>query len=344
MIFAEPHMLYLGIVVLILPVAFALRERWRKHLLHAMVAMPKTGLIMGAGFERRMFSMALMAIGLALLVITLARPQWGTRLETLTHRGVDVILALDVSYSMLAQDLKPSRFEVASRAAQQFLNLLEGDRVGLIAFASSAYLTCPLTVDYGAARLFLSGMGPGMLGDGGTDARAALDCAREAFERSGGKGDWVLILFSDGEHHEGDVTTAVDRLVDDSVRLFTIGVGDPAGSGARIPEVGPDSAPAYKRDAEGDLIITRFEEERLSALAEMGQGVYFRGTESGKELGEIYRMVKGMRETEFTSRLHHQLEDRFQIPLLGGIVFLCLSYMLGNRSFRSERRTQEGAS
>lgn len=340
MSFANPEAFFLFILVLLLPIVFAFSERRRLVRLRSMVAPGKPALVMGSGFERRLVAMVLLCLGLTCVILAAARPQWGTKLETLTHRGIDVLIAIDVSQSMRARDVSPDRISKARQEVDKFLGLLRGDRVGLIAFAGSAFTYCPLTVDYVAIRMFLHGLEPGVISDAGTDLSAAIDEAVATFQRSKSKAYRVLVLFSDGENHEADPTEAATRAVDAGIQIFAVGIGNVSKTGERIPVVSNEGETSYKLDQTGNLVITRLDETTLRNLAQTGNGTYYRVSEAGTELVKIYRELERQEEEEFSSRLHHQREDRFQIPLLAGVMLLCAAYSLGNRSFKRLRRTQ----
>ena len=338
MTFASPHMLYALILAPLLILLFVLSERKRREHAAAIASGDKEAMIMGAGFERRLVYLVFLLMGICLLVLAAARPQWGAKLEVLTARGIDILIAVDTSESMRATDVAPDRISKARQEVDKLLNLLEGDRVGLVAFAGSAFTYCPLTVDYAAIRLFLSGLEPGVIADGGTDIGAAVREAIRTFERSESNAYKVLVVFSDGEHHEEDPLPAIEEAVAAGIQVFTIGIGNAGKVGERIPIPGDEDN--YMKDQAGNLIITKLDEATLSAIAEKGNGAYYRVSEAGTELMEIYRTLSENEETEFSSRKHHQLEDRFQYPLLGAAFFLSIAYSLGNRSFRRLRRTQ----
>ncbi|MCB1041954.1 MAG: VWA domain-containing protein [Acidobacteria bacterium] len=340
MTFANPEILYALILVLLLPIVFIRSETKRRALLTSMIASDKPGLVMGAGFERRLVAMVLLCLGIAALVAAAARPQWGTKLEAITHRGIDILVAIDVSESMRARDVSPDRISKARQEVEKFLELLKGDRVGLIAFAGSAYNYCPLTVDYRAIRLFLSGLEPGVIEDSGTNLNSAIAEGIKTFERSKSSSYRVLVLFTDGEHHEQDPLPAVREAVDAGIQVYTVGIGNPSTSGERIPLDKKGQEEVFKLDQAGNLVITKLDEATLQSIAEEGNGQYYRVSQAGTELVEIYKQLSAMEQTEFSSRLHHQKEERFQIPLLGAFVCLVLAFSLSDRSFRKLRRTQ----
>lgn len=340
MTFANPHVLFaLGLLPLLV-LSFVVAERGRRRHLEAMVGNLDGPAVMGAGFERRLLYMMALVMAVALLVLAAARPQWGTKLEQVQSRGIDILIAVDVSESMRATDVSPSRMAKARQQVDKFLNLLEGDRVGLIAFAGSAYTYCPLTVDYSAIRLFLNSLEPGAIADGGTNIPAAVQKAIEVFDRSESSASRILVVFSDGENHEADPVPIVKEAVSKGISVYTIGIGNISKAGARIPLEDETGNLTYKLDQQDNLVITKLDEATLQAIAKEGGGQYYRVSEAGTELVEIYKKLTAQEEAEFSSRVFHQKEDRYQIPLVVGLFFFLLAHSLGNRSFKKRRRTQ----
>ncbi len=338
MSFANPFVLNFLFFIPLLILIFILSERSRRFHVQAMVMGSKPAMAMGAGFERRLVHLIFKILGVALLVLAAARPQWGTKLETVSARGIDILVAVDVSESMRATDVAPDRISKARQEVDKFLNLLKGDRVGLVAFAGSAFTYCPLTVDYAAVRLFLSGLEPGVISDAGTDVGAAVREAIRTFSRSKSSAHKVLVVFSDGEHHEEDPLPAIEQAFAAGIQVFSVGIGHAGKAGERIPIESDEEE--YKRDQQGNLVITRLDEVTLRAIAEKGGGEYYRVSEAGTELVEIYRTLAENEETEFSSRRYHQKEDHYQIPLVIAALLLSIAYSLGNRSFKRLRRTQ----
>lgn len=340
MTFANPNVLYTLILIPLLVLSFISAERGRKRHLETMVGQVSPTSVMGAGFERRLVYLLLLIGAVGLLIMAAARPQWGTKLEQVQSRGIDILIAVDVSESMRATDVSPNRMAKARQQVDKFLNLLEGDRVGLIAFAGSAYTYCPLTVDYSAIRLFLNSLEPGVIADGGTNIPAAIKNAVEVFDRSESNASKILVVFSDGENHEADPTPMVRDAVDKGIQIYTIGIGNISKTGARIPLQDKQGKESFKLDQQNNLVITRLDEATLQAIAEIGGGQYYRVSEAGTELVDIYRSLTAQQEAEFSSRVFHQKEDRYQIPLVLGLIFFLIAHSLGNRSFKKLRRTQ----
>ena len=245
-------------------------------------------------------------------------------------------LAVDVSESMKATDVSPSRMDKAKQEVEKFLQIIEGDRVGLIAFAGSAYTFCPLTNDYSAIRLYLDAMDPGIISDAGTNIPSSIEEAMKVFSRSKSGAYKVLVVFSDGENHEQDPSDLVKKALEQGIRIYTIGIGHIAKAGERIPLVEGN----YKTDQLGNIIITHLDEQTLKNIANDGNGSYFRVSEAGTELRKIYSILEKMEDTEFREQTHHIQEDRYQIPLSIALLLLFISYTVGNRSYKIQRRTQ----
>lgn len=341
MSFVNPWVLYALLLIPLLMVIFLIAERNRKQQLQRMITSDKPSLVMGAGFERRLIHMILLCLGVGLLIFAAARPQWGTKLEELRSKGFDIMIAVDVSQSMDATDVAPSRMSKARRQVDNFLELMRGDRVGLIAFAGSAYTYCPLTSDYGAIRLFLESLEPGVITDAGTDIGAAITEARRTYERSESTAYKVLVIFSDGEHHEDDPLDAAEQASDEDITIYTVGIGNINQAGIQIPEgLDHNGHPVYKKDQAGNLVITKLDEQTLTAIATATGGDYYRVSDAGTELVDIYKQLQKTEETEFSSRVHKLKEDRYQLPLIAALIVLMVAYSLGNRKMTRLRRTQ----
>ncbi len=262
----------------------------------------------------------LLLVAVAFLVLALARPQFGTRVETVRSQGQDVMVALDVSLSMLAEDVSPNRLERARLEIMRILLRLDGDRIGLVAFAGNAFVQAPLTVDYGAAAMFLNAMEPDLIPLQGTDLGEALTVALDAFEEST-HDHRVLLIVTDGEDHEGEVDSALERAVQEGVQIHTVGIGSL--EGVPIPEV--DLAGVrrgFKRDAEGAVVTTRLDEATLQRISRATGGRYFPATGPGANLDPLIDEITGGDGRELEAREVTQFEEQFQIFL--GVALLLL--------------------
>jgi Ca-activated chloride channel family protein len=269
-------------------------------------------------------------IAWGLLVIGAADPQVGTKLEEVKREGIDIVIAVDLSSSMLCEDITPSRLENAKHEIVRFVNGLKGDRVGLVAFAGSAIIHCPLTTDYGAVKLLVRVMSPDLLPEPGTAISDAIDAARKAFNTPEVKSK-VLVIVTDGEDHEEAAIDAANDAAKDGIRIYTIGMGTPKGAPITLKGAkGEDTG--VKRDKQGEVVVTRLNEILLEKIADAGEGRYFRGTQSGQELDAIWKDISSMEKKEYGKKQFTAFEDRFQY-----LVFPALLLLLGE-FFLSERK------
>lgn len=265
----------------------------------------------------------------ALLVTALARPQFGSRVETVRREGQDVVAALDLSASMLAEDVAPNRLDRAKFAIADLIGRLEGDRIGLVAFAGEAFVQCPLTSDYGAAALFLNAMEPDMLSVQGTNLGQAVAVALDAFADTGRR-HRVLVLITDGEDHEGEVEEAVDRAVEAGVRVYAVGIG--SAEGVPIPEFdAAGRARGFKRDGDGAVVTTRIDEDALRTMAERTGGLYFRASPGGSELEALAAEVTGGEGQEFETEQVTVFDEQYQLFLGLALALLVAEVLMPDR-------------
>ena len=253
-------------------------------------------------------------------VLALARPQWGTRLETIRRHGVDIVAALDTSYSMNAEDVPPNRLAKAKSEIRSLLRRLQDDRIGLVTFAGSAIVQCPLTLDYGAASLFLDVANTEIIPDPGTSLAAAIKSATDAFIAKEQKYK-ALIIFTDGEDLEGQVDAAIDKARQGGVIIYTVGIGTPEGKPIPVRDAKGDIV-EYHKDPSGQVVVSRIDERALAQIASATGGRYFRATTSENEIDQIHEELSKLDKKELESRLYQNLEDQYQYPLGLAIVFL----------------------
>jgi Ca-activated chloride channel family protein len=287
----------------------------------------------GASHERRRLKAALVVVAVVLLGLAAGRPQMGTKMGVAKRRGVDLMLAIDVSSSMRARDLKPDRLEKARREALTLLRLLDGDRVGIITFAGEAFVQCPLTLDYGAAAMLLSAVEPGTIPVPGTALAEAVRTAVKAMSTEPDRTK-VLVLMTDGEDHGSDIKGAAKEAREANVRIYTIGMGSTAGE--PIPEPA-DEGGGYKRDRSGEIVMSRLDEATLVDLATETSGRYFRATDTERELGVIEGEISRMQQGELESRMFAYYEERFQVPLAFALALIFLDSFLPDRVRRRKR-------
>ena len=289
--------------------------------------------------ERRVIKAVLLVLAAVFLVLALARPQWGARLETVTRRGIDVIVAVDTSNSMLAEDVAPNRLAQARAAVLSLIDLLEGDRIGLVAFAGTAYVACPLTLDYGAAAMFVDVLDTDLLPIQGTAIAAALRTATAAFPE-GERRHKVVILITDGEDHEGDVQAAATEASDAGVVVYTVGIGGPAGTPIPLRNARGEVT-GYKEDKDRRKVTSRLDEGALEAIAAATRGKYHRAPAEGVELRSIYEEIAAMDRRTLSTRMQSTFEERYALPLGAALLLLLVETALGDR--RRLARVARGA-
>jgi len=308
-------------------------------------------LVVGRAAPWRATRIVLLLAGLALLVVAIAGPRYGSRTRVLRKRGIDVVVALDFSKSMLARDVRPDRITRAKAELTRFLEELGGDRVGVVAFAGET-IEFPMTTDYAAAELFLRDMGPYDMPVGGTAIGRALVASDRLMERSASpqeSGDQatqasrVVILITDGEDHEGDPEAAAQQLKQHGVKLYVVGIG--SRSGEPIPTYSSDGTwTGYVRDSDGQLVtsaLTAENETRLRALAESTGGKYFRARRGSVGIDQIRREMRHMRQAERRARRVTVDEERYPLALLPAFLLLVLEGLLPT-AFIGRRRRRRG--
>lgn len=328
--FAEPEILWL---LWALPVVWAvllLARGVSRRRLQRWTGVELQGELAGSvRAGRRVFRAGLRLAVVSLLVLAAARPQWGASEVKVEQEGVDLIVALDISRSMLAQDVKPDRLTRAKAEIGEFIESLDGDRVGLVCFAGAAFPQCPLTVDYAAARLFLAQADPSMITSQGTNIAAAVETALELFEAEQGAFRAVIVV-TDGEDFGGALDEVLKKLRDKQVRVFAIGIGNSAG--APIPDVDDSGVrTGFVRDKQGNVVMSRLEEAPLIALAQQSEGAYLRAGTGGVDLSRLRSELSALQARGYESRSVVSYQERYAWPLLAALVLLLCEGLLGDR-------------
>lgn len=276
--------------------------------------------------RRQWLKATLMIVGILFLIFALIEPKWGYRWEEVEKKGIDIVIAVDTSRSMLADDVKPNRLEVAKREIEDLLNVLEGDRVGLVAFAGSAFTYCPLTSDYGAFRLFLNDLNTNIIPLGGTNLAEAIRKGISTFE-SNSKNHKAVILITDGENHEDDPLKAASKAKEQDIVIYTVGVGRKDGSYIKIKD--ESNHETFLKDRQGQVIKSRLDEITLNKIALETGGLYTPayGTQWG--LKKIYKdSIAKIEESTYKTQRVKRYANRYQIPLVISIILIALESFL----------------
>jgi Ca-activated chloride channel family protein len=262
------------------------------------------------------------------LVIGIANPQIGTKFEKVKRSGVDVMIALDVSKSMLAEDIKPDRLERSKQFISRLIDKLQNDRIGLIVFAGNAYLQMPITIDYSAAKLFLNNINTEMVPTQGTAIAEAIELSMQSFNKEEKKFK-TLIIITDGEDHEGDALTLAEEAAAEGVIVHTIGVGSP--KGAPIPQYRNSVQSDFKRDENGNIVLSKLNETELQQIAAKGDGKYYRLSSGTQEIDAIISEISTMEKKNFEERVFTDYEDQFQYFLAVAFILITLEFFISDK-------------
>ena len=284
---------------------------------------------------RRVLRFALQLTGLAFAMMSLAQPRWGYTFEDVKRKGLDLLIAVDTSRSMLSNDVQPNRLERVKLAARDLINELQGDRVGLIAFAGRAFLQAPLTIDYEAVMESINDLDTKTIPEGGTNISEAINLATQSFGKSA-MGNRALAIFTDGEELSGDAVKSAKAAADAGVRIFTIGVGTPAGS--LIPVNGEDGGTAFVKDSAGQVVKSKLDDKRLREIAQAAGGFYLHLENGPRTMQQIYTEgLAKMQAAEMDVRLSRRPIERYEWPLGVALIALALSILTGERKRTRER-------
>lgn len=314
---------------------------WRnRRRLEAWADKPMFGrLIPDRSSWRPVLKMALTLTGFSLLVVALANPQFGTKIEKGKRAGSDIAICFDVSKSMMAEDIQPNRLERSKRVVANLMSTMAGDRVSLVAFAGTSFIQMPLTSDYSATKLFLDDMNCSMMSAQGTAIGDAIETAMKTFGYGDPDREWeknkgrLIIVISDGENHEDDAVGAARAAAKEGVKVCTIGMGLP--DGAPIPEYDPRTRKNnYKRERGGSIIMTHLNEQMLRDIASAGGGVYVRASNAGSGLSDITKEIENLDKTDYDEAVFSAYESRYMYPLAAGLVCLIAELLFFERRNR----------
>ena len=276
----------------------------------------------------RSVRLALWFVGVVLLIVGLARPQWGSDIEIVEQGGVQVMVALDISRSMLAQDLKPTRLDRAKLEISDLISRLEEDEVGIVLFSGASFIQFPLTSDHATARTYLNHASPNAITRQGTVIAEAIETAMVGFstERDTQK---IIVIMTDGENHEGDPVTAARQAAGQGAVIYTVGFGSP--EGGAVPDYDErGNITAYRQDAQGQVILSRIDEVALQQIADSGDGRYFRAADSGAMAG-LAEEIDAFQDQSLQSEFNQRKVERFQLFLLAGALCLALAELTTDR-------------
>tara|TARA_R110002126_G_C10490551_1_gene503836 strand:+ start:12303 stop:13358 length:1056 start_codon:yes stop_codon:yes gene_type:complete len=332
----EPIYFYLLAIIPIMIVVFLLVLWWKKRtqrkfsnpaLLEKIA--PNTSTF------KNTLKLIMLIFGIAFLVISLVNPKMGSKLKTVKREGVDVVFALDVSKSMLAEDIAPNRLEKAKQIISKIIAKLGSDRVGVIIYAGNAYPLLPITTDHAAANMFLQNANPDMVSSQGTAINEALELAKTYYNNDD-QTNRFLIIISDGEDHQEETKQMAQNLANDGVKVYTVGVGTE--KGAPIPMRLNGSMIGYKKDRQGETVITKRQPDILSEIADVANGRYVDGNITDNPVKEISEIIANAQKSEFETKQFSDYKDQFQWFLAIAILFLLLDIFLFDKKTKWVRK------
>jgi len=322
------------ILLIVFAGLYAFRYKKRKILLAKFAAGSVIDKI-NSGYDKKKQNLKIIFIisAVFLSIITLLRPQWGFHWHEVKHQGVDIFIAVDVSKSMLTKDVLPSRLARAKLAIEDIVQYLKGDRIGLIAFAGSAFIQCPLTIDYNGFLLAVEDLNVNIIPKGGTNIEVAINEALESFTAGSEGIKRALIIITDGETHQGNLLRAVEKAKAKNIKIYTIGVGTKEGE--LIDVVNEEGQSSFLKDNQGRVVKSRLNEELLKDIALKSEGTYIKSTPTQFGLDLIFKnKIAKLEKRQSTSKMEKRPIERFQFPLALALLLLFIEPFIANRKNR----------
>lgn len=326
---AHQEFLYLFALIPVFVIIFFLMMRWKKNALRKF-GEPSviSGLFPEVSVTRPYLKFILLLLSYSLFIFGICGPQIGTKLEEVKRKGVDIMIALDVSNSMNAEDIRPTRLERSKQAIYRLIDKLQGDRIGLIVFAGQAYMQLPITTDYGAAKLFLQSINSDIVPTQGTAIGSAIDLAVEAIGDSVKK-NTAIVVITDGENHEDNAVDEAKKAAAKGIIVHTIGMGSL--DGAPIPVYSNGVRTSFMQDENGTTVITKLDADMLQQIAEAGKGKFVRASNTEDGLDIIMKEISTLEKKEFGSKMFTDYEDQYQYFIGAALLLLLIEFILSER-------------
>lgn len=322
--FANPYILYLLLIILAAIVLFIFAQMRRRRRLERFASSSLLAqLTPSASPARLRTKFVLYSLALAFLILAAARPQVGSKLREEHQKGIEMMLVVDVSNSMLAEDFEPNRLDRTKFAIDRVVESMKQDRIGVVAFAGEAQVQLPITSDYRMARAFARKLSPQMVRTQGTDLGAAIKLASMSFS-SQSEGSRVMILITDGENHESDALEAAQAAAEKGIAIYTIGIGTPEGAPVMI-------GGEYLTDENGDMVVSKLDEKMLQEIASTTGGAYVRATKQSIGLKEIVDRLKELDESDLATTRFEAFDEQFQYPLVVALLLLLIEWLILDR-------------
>jgi Ca-activated chloride channel family protein len=325
--FAHIEMLWLLALVPVLAAGYALLTRRKRRQLRSFGDEALTQALMpDASHVRPTVKFGLLTAALVLLIFAAARPQFGQQSETVKRQGIEVMIALDVSNSMLAEDVAPNRLDRAKQMLSKMIDKMTDDKVGLVVFAGEAYVQLPITCDYVSAKMFLSTISPDLIKTQGTAIGAALRTATRSFGSEQSDASRAIILITDGENHEDDALAAAKEAREKGIRTFVAGIGKPEGSPIPVPGTG-----TFRKDRSGQVVVTRLNEQMCREVAQVGNGLYVRCDNTNTALRTLQNELDKLATSEIETQVYTDYQEQYQSFALLALLLLVIEFFVLNR-------------
>ena len=325
--FANIEMLWWLITIPVFVIAYIIyTKRKRRQLLEFGDQELIAQLMPDASKSRPIWKFSLLIVALALLIIAGARPQYGQKETTVKRQGIEVMIALDISNSMLAEDVAPNRLDRAKQMLSKMIDNMVDDKVGLVVFAGEAFTQLPITCDYVSAKMFLNTITPNLIPTQGTAIGAALQTAITSFGATESEAGRAIILITDGENHEDDAIAAAQKAQELGIQVFVVGIGKPDGS--PIPKPGTND---YFKDRSGQVVVSRLNEEMCQQIAEAGNGIYVRCDNTNTAMRALQQGMEHIATAELESTVYADYNEQYQSFVLIALLLIAIEFFILSR-------------
>ncbi len=330
--FAYPEYLIYLLIVPVAIILFVISRYRKKRAIKKFGDLPVISQLMTeVSSSRPVWKFIFVIVSITLILITIARPQFGSQLKEIKRKGIEIIIALDVSNSMLAEDIKPNRLENAKLAISKLVERLRDDKIGLIVFGGDAYVQIPITTDYDATEMFLNSINTGIIPKQGTAIGSAIELGMKSFTPDNEKSK-VLVIITDGENHEDNAVEAARNAAEKNVVVHTIGMGRPEGS--PIPAKGSND---FMKDRSGSVIVSKLNVSMLQQIAKAGNGMYVQASNTSSALKTLFSEINKMEEQEMEAKVYSDYDEKFQYIAAFALLFLFIDFIVLERKNRMLR-------
>ena len=327
--FANHNLLYLfGLIPVLIIFYIVIRQIQKRNIKRFTEESFIDNLMPFRSNARNNIKFIILLLVISSMIIALARPQFGSKLLDVKRQGIEMIIALDVSRSMMAEDIKPNRLERAKQAIISLINKMQDDKIGMIVFAGDAYTQLPITSDYISAKVFLSNINTDIVSKQGTAIASAIDLGAKSFTQDE-KASKVIIIISDGENHEGDAVQSAQMAAEKGIKVFTIGMGSPQGS--PIPLRSGMSQGGFLKDRQGGVVISRMDATMLSQIAAAGNGEFYSASTGNIGLMQLYNKLNKLNKSEVESKVYSEYDDQFFYFIALALILIFIDYLIVER-------------